>query len=245
MVDQHDGVPVAQQVADDSVEAVDVGRMQADGRFVEDVEHPGGLVAHGAGERDPLPLTGGQRGAGPTQSEIAKAEFDEPLRHFEQLCDGRGRDRAHVSWQCADDCWRPGDHVVQGLRRRLGQVDPGDVRGQGPFAQPGAVARRARSGVDELVDPVEAAFAGGLVERLLHGQAGVAVGEVDLEQLPALGRHRDAVLLRGTVQDDVAFVVGEIAVGHVGAHAELAHHLWHDSQTHHLPWGHRAVGDRL
>jgi hypothetical protein len=48
VIDQHDGVAVAQQVADDAVEAVDVRRMQADGRFVEDVEHSGGLVAHGA-----------------------------------------------------------------------------------------------------------------------------------------------------------------------------------------------------
>ncbi len=226
------------------VEAVDVGRMQADGGFVEDVEHSGGLVAHGAGELNPLPLTGGQRGTGPVQAEITQAEFDEPLRHLEQLRDDRGRHRAHVAGQGVDDRWRPGDYVVEGLRRRLGEVDAGDLGGQGPLAEPGAVARRTRAGVNELVDPVDAALAGGLVERLLHREAGVAVGEVDLEQLPALRRHRDAVLLRGAVQDDVAFLVGEIAVRHVGAHAELADHLRHDGQPHHLPRGHRAVGDR-
>jgi hypothetical protein len=97
--------------------------------------------------------------------------------------------------------------------------------------------------VDELVDTVEAALAGGLVERLLHGHAGVAVGEVDFEQFAALGRHRDAVLLRGPAQDDLTLVVGEIAVWHVGAHAEFPDHLGHDGEAHHLPRCDRTVGN--
>lgn len=217
--------------------------MQPDGRFVEDVEHPGGLVAHGSGQRDPLPFTGGQGGAGPIQAEIAEAEFDEPLRHLEQLSDDSRCHRSHVRRQSVEDRWRPSDHFVEGLRGRLGEIDPGDVWGQGSLAQSGAVTRRTGAGVDELVDPVDAGFAGGLVERFLHGQTGIAVDEVDFEQLSALRWHRDAMLLRGTVQDDVAFVVGEISVGHVGAHAEFADHLWHDGQTHHLPRGYCAVGD--
>ena len=60
VVDDEHRVAVRQQVPHDAEKSIDVGRMQADAGLVEDVEHPGGAVAHGAGELDALPLPGGQ-----------------------------------------------------------------------------------------------------------------------------------------------------------------------------------------
>lgn len=68
VVDENDGVPVLQQVSHDAEQSVHIGGMQADGGFVQDVEHAGRLVAHRARQLDTLPLTGGQGRACPVQA---------------------------------------------------------------------------------------------------------------------------------------------------------------------------------
>ena len=59
MIHQHDGIPVHQQVLHDTHEAFYIRRMQPDGRFIQDVQHPGGSVPDAAGQLGPLPLPGG------------------------------------------------------------------------------------------------------------------------------------------------------------------------------------------
>ena len=90
-------------------------------------------VAHGAGELHPLAFTGGQRGAGPIQAEVAQAEFDQPLRHLERTVAMIAVAIAsHVSWQRARGCWQPtamtSSRVFAVASARF---DPGDAGGPG------------------------------------------------------------------------------------------------------------------
>ena len=59
VVDQHDGVSVGDQVVHNTRETCDVGRMKADGGFVEHIHHARSTVAHCAGQLHPLALAGG------------------------------------------------------------------------------------------------------------------------------------------------------------------------------------------
>ena len=61
MVDDDHSVSLRFQIAHHAEQTVHIRRVQADGRFVEHVEHAGGAVAHGAGQLHPLALTGGKR----------------------------------------------------------------------------------------------------------------------------------------------------------------------------------------
>ena len=56
MIHQDHRIAVRDQVMHHASQAHDVGGMQADAGFVQHIEHPGGAVAHGAGQLHPLPL---------------------------------------------------------------------------------------------------------------------------------------------------------------------------------------------
>ena len=57
-----------------------VARMQADGRFVEHVEHAGQAAADLAGEADALRFAAGERRPGAVEREIIQPDIDEELQ---------------------------------------------------------------------------------------------------------------------------------------------------------------------
>ena len=81
VVHQDDGVAVGNQVPHDPPEALTIGGVQTDGGLVQHVEHPGGPVADGPGQLDPLPLAGGEGGGLPVQGQIAQAQLQKPPGH--------------------------------------------------------------------------------------------------------------------------------------------------------------------
>ena len=117
VVDDQHRVAVGQQIPHDAQKPVDVGRMQADAGLVEDVEHPGGAVAHGAGELDALALPGGQGRRCAIQRQVPQAEL-------EQAAGGDG--------QLVDDLAGHGDEFVRHGPRYPG--GPFDEVGQGEAA---------------------------------------------------------------------------------------------------------------
>ena len=79
MVYQNHGISIGNQVLHDAGKPHNVGGMQADGRFVQHVEHAGGPVPHGPRQLHPLPLSGGEGGGGAIKGQIAQAQIHEPL----------------------------------------------------------------------------------------------------------------------------------------------------------------------
>ena len=72
VVHEHHGVTVVQEVVHHTEQALDVGRVQADGRLVKHVEHAVRTVAHGAGELHALALARRKRGARAVEAQIAE-----------------------------------------------------------------------------------------------------------------------------------------------------------------------------
>ena len=64
VVDNNHGVAVIHQIAHHTHQAVDIGRMQADRRLVQHIEHACRSVAHHASKLHALALTRGERGTG-------------------------------------------------------------------------------------------------------------------------------------------------------------------------------------
>ena len=81
-----------------------------------------------------------------------------------------------------------------------------------------------------------------LCQRVSHGIHGAVVGEVQLGGMVfVLGNIQNVALFHGAVQYDVLLGIGQILVGHVGAHAHLAGHLGHERPHEVAPGGHGAL----
>ena len=74
-------------------EALVVARMQADGRFIEHIEHAGKVGSELRGEADPLGLAAGKGFRGALQREIAEADVVEELQALLDLWNDVHRDR--------------------------------------------------------------------------------------------------------------------------------------------------------
>ena len=75
MLDDEDGVAGVAEAAQDADEAVDVARVQADGRFVEDEQRADEVRAERGRERDALRLAAGERARGAVEREVARARL--------------------------------------------------------------------------------------------------------------------------------------------------------------------------
>ena len=81
MVNQDHGVTVRDQVVHDPVQTDDVGRVQSDGGFVQDIQDSCGAVSDSPGKLHPLALSGGQGGRCAVQSKVAESQIQEALCH--------------------------------------------------------------------------------------------------------------------------------------------------------------------
>ncbi len=130
--DQH-RVALVAQPQQQAVHPLDVMRVQADGRFVEDVGDVGERGAEVPDHLDALRLAARERARRPVEREVAEADLHEgvecPAQRGEQRCHGR-------FVQTAD----PGGQIADLHRAGVGDADPVDLRGSGTLAEPGPLA---------------------------------------------------------------------------------------------------------
>ncbi len=94
--DHDDGIARVGERTDDADEAVDVARVQADARLVEDKEGVPERGAQAAGEVDALNFTAAQRARTAVEREITEANLSPGKRQA-----GQNRNRARASAECA------------------------------------------------------------------------------------------------------------------------------------------------
>ena len=227
VVDHDDGVPILDELADDVQDPVDVGGVQADGGFVQDVEDAGRAVADSAGQLHALALAVGQCGGGAVEREVGQAQVGQALHGLGHLVDddaGHGRDLVGDE---AGHARRPLAQSAQGQARGLAQVDAVDEGRAHPLPQARAVAGGARARDEVLADAGEGLLVLGLGERVLHGGDRVEVGEVQF-RAARLGGDHDVPFLGGPLVDDSPLLLAEVAEGHVRAHPHLACDVLHE-----------------
>ena len=218
--------------------------MQADGRFVEHVEHAGGAVAHGTGQLHALAFAGRQGRSGAIEREVAESELQQPTGHIEEGFADVRRHRAHVGPERSGHATHPVHRRVQGHRARLGEIQSAHPWGARRLAEPRAAAIRAGFLLEEPCHAFQPLLVLGIGERILEGVQGVEIREVDFGEVVACLRLVQDVLLDGrAIEDDVAFFGGEVLERHVGAHAHRAGDLFHQVPHQRTPWQHRALVD--
>ncbi len=231
--DQH-RVALVPQPQQQVVHPLDVMRVQADGRLVEDVGDVGERGAEVTDHLDALRLAARQRARRPVEREVAEADLHERVEGPQQ----RGEQRRHRGLLETAD---PLGQVADLHRARVGDADVLDLRRPGPLAEPGAVALGA----------------GGEGDRPLHEGP-----DVRLHRLLVLGEHRlldprDQPLVghvdardlhpgRLAVEEVVQLLLGELADRLVGVEeARLAVEPGVPAAPRVAGDGERALGDRL
>ena len=93
MLDDDHRVAAIAQALDRRGERLDVGRMQADRRLIEHVEHVDQARTERRGERDALRLAAAERPQRPVEREISDADVDQVLQPPPHILDQRPGDR--------------------------------------------------------------------------------------------------------------------------------------------------------
>ena len=115
VIDENDGIAVRHQVVHHSGEAHDVGRVQADGRLIQHIEHAGRAVAHGAGQLHPLPLAGGERRRGAVERQVAEPQVQQPPRRARKSLADALRHGAHLLRQAVRHALPPSPHSSESV----------------------------------------------------------------------------------------------------------------------------------
>ena len=227
VVDDDGAVSVGDQLADNREDPVDVGGVQADRRFVEDVEDPGRAIAHRAGQLDALAFAVGQGRGGAVQRQVGQAQLDEAFHRLSHLVDdnaGHGRDLIRDKTR---DPRGPLAQFGQGQAGGRSQVHTVDEGGAHPLPQPRALAGGTRAGDEVLGDAGEGLLVLGLRQRVFDGGNRVEVCEVQV-RASRLGGHDDVPFLGRALVDDRLFSVGQVSERHVGTHAHLPRDVLHE-----------------
>lgn len=211
--DQH-RVALVAQPQQEVVHALDVVRVQAGGRLVEDVRDVRERGAEVADHLDALGLAAGEGAGGPVQAEVAEADLDEGIEQVAEVAEQRGHARVVDP---ADE----GGQVADLHRRAVGDVHPVDAGGQRGGGEPGAAAVRA---VGEDHGPVHEGLDVGLHGLAVLGQ----VRPADLGDQALVGEvvGSDLHLHRGLVQEVGPLLLGEVLeLGVGGVEAGVRHDL--------------------
>ena len=107
------------------------------------------------------------------------------------------------------------------------------------------MAIRAGSLLEEARDAGKSLFVLHLGKGVLHRVDRAVVREVELGGVAlVLGHVEDMALLHGPVQHDFLLVIGEVAIGHVDAHAHFLGDLRHERPHELAPGSDRALFER-
>ena len=144
VLDDEHRVALVAQPQQQVVHPLDVVRVQADRRLVEDIGDVGERGAEVADHLGALRLAPRQRARRPVEREVAQPDLDERVEGLLQ----RGEQRRHRRLVEAAD---PGGQVADLHCARVGDVDPADPRRPGGLAEPGALAFGAGGEGDRAV----------------------------------------------------------------------------------------------
>ena len=242
VIHHHHGVAVGQKVVHDPEQPLDVRRVQPDRGLVQHVKDAGGAAAHGARESHALAFAVRKRLAGAIEGEVSKPQLLQPLYGLGRLARDGVAHRAHFRRQPRGHGGNPVAQLVQRQGRHLGEIAPIDGGRPRLLGESRAVAVGAHRLAQELRHARHALLVLRLCQRVSHGIHGAVVGEVQLGGMVfVLGNIQNVALFHGAVQYDVLLGIGQILVGHVGAHAHLAGHLGHERPHEVAPGGHGAL----
>ncbi len=175
VLDDEHGVALVAQLEEQVVHPLDVVRVQADRRLVEDVGDVGQRGPDVPDHLGALRLSPGQRARRAVEREVAEADLDERVEEVQQVGDQR---RHALVVDAAQPLGRVGD--LHGAH--VGDAEAVDLRGARRLVEPGAVADR--TGLEDR---------GPLDERL----------DVGLQRVDVLAEHRLADLRDQPVVGDV------------------------------------------
>ena len=244
VVHQDDGVAVGHEVIHHARKPLQIRRMQADGRFVQHIQHARRPVPDGAGQLHPLALPRGQRRSRPVQRQVGKAQVHQPLgRILEGFADAFGH-RAHGFRQGSRDAIDPVDEFGKGHLAGLGEGNPAEPRRPGGLRQARSVAVGAGILLEELLHPLHPGLVLDLGEGVLHAVNGVVVGEIHLrEVVRLLVAVQDMLLFGRAVIDDLFLFRRQVLEGDVGPDAHLPGDVLHQGPHQRSPGQDRSFVD--
>ena len=246
VIDNDHGVAVIYQIAHHAYQAVDIGRMQADRRLVQHIQHARRSVAHHAGELHALALPRGQRGAGAIERKVIETQIDQTTGRAQKRIADIRRHGPHLGRQGFGHAAHPLNCLAQRHGRRLRQIDTAHLRLARGIRKTRASAVAARPLAQKAYHAFEPLIVLNLGECILDGIDGVVIGEVERRgALAVFGNVENVFLNRRTVEHDVALLRRELVKRHVGAHAHLAGYLLHQIPHERTPGKHRAFVDGL
>ena len=244
MIHQYHRVTVLDQIVHDAGQAHDVGRVQADGRLVQHVEHAGGAVADRAGQLHALALTGGEGGRGAVQGEVIQPQVHQAAGcGAEGLADALGHG-AHFRGQAGGHAVHPLGQLGQRHRAGIGQRDTPQTGCAGGLGQTGTVAGRAGLLLEELFHTLHALFVLDLGQRVFHRVDRIIIGKVQFTGFGGVfGLIKNVFFLRRAVIDDFFLGVGQLVEGYIGAHAHGTADIGHQAPHQGIPGGDCAIVD--
>ena len=150
--------------------------MQADRRFVQDVQHPHQGRPDLRGQADSLGLPSCQGAAGPIQREVVQPDVHQELEPGPDLLEDPLGD--HVFPLGELEAGQELQFVPDGLRGELPDVDAADAHRQRLGLQPGALARPAGDLAHELLEALPLPVGFGLAVPALQDRDHALVGRV-------------------------------------------------------------------
>ena len=167
------------------------------------------------------------------------------MHRLVHLRDNRLGHGAHFPGQLAWKRRGPCRQLVKGLGRGLRQVHIVQKARARLGREAGSMAIRAGSLLEEACNAGKSLFVLHLGKGVLHRVDRAVVREVKLGGVAlVLGHVEDMALLHGPVQHDFLLVIGEVAIGHVDAHAHFLGDLRHKRPHELAPGSDRALLER-
>ena len=220
--------------------------MQTDRGLVQHIQHARRSVAHHAGELHALALTRGQRSAGAIERKVIKAQVDQATGHAQKRIADIRRHGLHLGRQGCGHPTHPLNRLAQCHGSCLRQIDTAHLGLACRLGKTCAAAVAARSLAQKACNALETLVVLNLGERILDRIDGVVIGKVERRgALAVFGNVENVLLYRRAMEHDIALSGRELVKRHVGAHAHLAGHLFHQVPHERAPGKHRALVDGL
>ena len=165
----HDhGVAEIAQTLQRFEQACVVALMQADGRFVQHIEHACKAGADLRGEADALAFPAGQGAGGARQGEIFEPDIVEEFQPGADFLQDAGGDFALLLVQILVEIAKPEIGVANGFRAHLADMEAGDLHRQCLRLQAVAITNRTRRSVLEALHLLPHPGGIGFLEAAFH-----------------------------------------------------------------------------
>ena len=193
-----------------------------------------------------LALTRGERGTGAIERKVIETQVDQTTgRAQKRIADIRCHG-LHLGRQGCGHPTYPLNRIAKRHGRGLCQIDTAHLGLARSLGETRAAAVAARALAQKARHALEAFVVLNLGECILDGIDGVVIGKVERRgALAVFGNVENVLLNRRAMEHDVALLRCELVKRHVGAHAHLAGHLFHQIPHERAPGKHRALVDGL